>query len=245
MATTKKTTSVKKTTRVKKSVDLAAKKAVGTTKKVKDDSMSASLYTPTGESKGVEQLPKEVFGTPVNLQIIAQAVRVYRANQREGSAHTKTRGEVEGSTRKMYKQKGTGRARHGGIRAPVFVGGGIVFGPRTRDYSKNLPQAMRSQALTSALSYQQKDGNIVVIEKTNACEPKTTIVVRGLVKMGIVTPALVIIHDAHSPFIKAIRNINKVTFVGASQVTTYDIVTNKTICITKESIEILSKRIEK
>ncbi len=146
-------------------------------------------------------------------------------------------------SRKIYKQKGTGRARHGNIRAPIFVGGGIVFGPRIRDYSKNLPQSMRSLALASALSYQQKEGRIVVVEKTNDCEPKTSIIAKGLVKMGVLKPVLVIVHDTHGPFVKAIRNIEKVTFVPASQVTTYDVVTHKTICLTKESVEIVLKRI--
>jgi large subunit ribosomal protein L4 len=236
MATTKKTSTVKKTTATKKVVSSVVKK---------DDVMSASLYTPTGESKGMEKLPKEVFGVHINLQIIAQAVRVYRANQREGSASTKTRGLVTGSTRKIYKQKGTGRARHGGIRAPIFVGGGIVFGPQTRDFSKNLPQAMRVQALTSALSYQQKEGQVAVVEKTNDVEPKTSVVAKGLVQMGLTKPVLIIVHDAHSPFIKAIRNIKHVDVVPAALVTTYDVVTHKTLCVTKESIEILSKRIEK
>lgn len=234
MATTKKVTKVKKGAATKKAVTPVGKK---------EDTLSASLYTPTGESKGTEKLPKEVFGAPINLQIIAQAVRVYRANQREGSATTKTRGEVEGSTRKIYKQKGTGRARHGGIRAPIFVGGGIVFGPQIRDYSKNLPQAMRGLALVSSLSYLQKEGRIVVIAKTDGAEPKTSIVAKGLVKMGVHKPVLMIVHDTHSPFVKAIRNIEKVTFIPASQVTTYDVVTHKTICLTQESIEILSKRI--
>lgn len=228
MVNVKKTIKKKKTTSVKK-----------------EDTLSASLYTPAGESVGIEKLPKEVFGTPINLQIIAQAVRVYRANQREGSATTKTRGEVAGSTRKIYKQKGTGRARHGGIRAPIFVGGGIVFGPRTRDYSKNLPQAMRSRALVSALSYQQKEGRVVVIEKTNDVQPKTSIIAKGLTRMVVTKPVLIVVHDAHSPFVKAIRNIEKVTIVPAAQVTTYDVVMHKTVCMTKESIEVLSHRVKR
>ncbi len=228
MATITKTTKKKKTTSVKK-----------------EDVLSASLFTPTGESAGRQKLPKEIFGQPINLQIIAQAVRVYRANQRGGSASTKTRGEVAGSTRKIYKQKGTGRARHGGIRAPIFVGGGIVFGPRPRNYSKNLPQAMRSRALVSALSYQQKEGRVVVVEKTSDVEPKTSVVAKGFVRMKIIKPVLTIIHDARSPFVKAVRNIQNVTIVPAALVTTYDIMANKTLYITKESIEILSRRVKR
>jgi large subunit ribosomal protein L4 len=245
MATIKKTTKVKNPTPVKKGVGTTVKKTVTTPTKTKEDTLSASLYTPAGVSAGKEKLPKEVFGVHINLQIIAQAVRVYRANQREGSASTKTRGEVAGSTRKIYKQKGTGKARHGGIRAPVFVGGGIVFGPRPRDYAKNLPQVMRVQALTSALSYQQKEGRIVIIEKTNAVEPKTAAAAKGLARMEVIKPVLIVVHDAHSPFVKAVRNIKNVTTVPAALVTTYDVVTHKTLCMTKESIEILAKRIEK
>ena len=96
------------------------------------------IWSVKGEKTGRISVPKDVFGAPYNIQLVSQAIRVFRINQQEGSAGTKTRGMVEGSTRKIYRQKGTGRARHGGIRAPIFVGGGIVFGPQPKDIHKNV-----------------------------------------------------------------------------------------------------------
>ncbi len=108
-----------------------AKTTATKTSKVKtaNSDLSVSVIGVDGKAAGKLTLP-QAFSATVNKQLLAQAVRVYLANQREGSAHTKTRGEVEGSTRKVYRQKGTGRARHGAVRAPIFVGGGITFGPR-------------------------------------------------------------------------------------------------------------------
>src|SRR5207248_616028 len=98
------------------------------------------------KASGKVSLPKEIFAETVNKKLLAQAVRVYLANKRQGNASTKTRGEVEGSTRKIYRQKGTGNARHGSIRAPIFVKGGIVHGPRPRDFSLGLSKKMRRKA---------------------------------------------------------------------------------------------------
>ena len=102
--------------------------------------VSVNVVGIDGKISGKIALPGEIFGEKVNKALLAQAVRVYLANQRQGNASTKTRGEVEGSTRKIYRQKGTGRARHGSVRAPIFVKGGIVFGPKPRDFSLDMPK---------------------------------------------------------------------------------------------------------
>src|SRR5579885_383385 len=122
---------------------------------------------------GKVSLPHVIFGEKVNKQLLAQAVRVYLANKRQGTVSTKTRGEVDGSTRKIYRQKGTGRARHGSVRAPIFVHGGVVHGPKPRDYSLNLPKKMRRKALFSALSAKLQDGQIKVVAGFEKLEPKT------------------------------------------------------------------------
>src|SRR5581483_3879222 len=124
--------------------------------------LSASVYDLKGKAIGRVTLPSEVFGVEENPHLLAQAVRVYLANQRQGTVSTKTRGEVQGSTRKIYRQKGTGRARHGGIRAPIFVHGGIVFGPKPREFSLSMPQKMRRLALFTALSGKVKDGELKI-----------------------------------------------------------------------------------
>src|SRR5258708_225116 len=114
--------------------------------------VSVDVIGVDGKVSGKVSLPGEMFGEKVNKTLLAQAVRVYLANQRQGNASTKTRGEVDGSTAKIYRQKGTGRARHGSKRAPIFVKGGLVFGPKPRDFSLALPQKMKRKALFGALS---------------------------------------------------------------------------------------------
>src|SRR6266404_5428662 len=122
--------------------------------------VSVAVVGIDGKVSGKVSLPGEMFGEKVNKALLAQAVRVYLANQRQGNASTKTRGEVDGSTAKIYRQKGTGRARHGSKRAPIFVKGGIVFGPKPRDFSLSLPQKMKRKALFSALSAKVKDKEV-------------------------------------------------------------------------------------
>src|SRR3990170_6251019 len=140
---------------------------------MKTVSLNVPVVGVDGKTKSKIQLPKELFGAKVNKALLAQAVRVYLANQRTGNAATKTRGEVEGSTRKIYRQKGTGRARHGAIRAPIFVGGGIVFGPRPHDFHLDFPKKMKRRALGSALTSKLGSGDVIVVSGLSDLEPKT------------------------------------------------------------------------
>lgn len=242
MATTKKPT-VKKAMTAKKAVSHTADVKTTASKKVSD--LVAQVFSVTGKKMGTIELSKDIFGVTANMMLLAQAVRVFLANQREGGASTKTRGEVEGSTRKIYKQKGTGRARHGAIRAPIFVGGGIVFGPRTRDYSLVLPQAMRVEALKSALTLKQKSENITVVEGSATVEPKTKIVAGGLSEMGLVRSTLLVVDDMHGNYVRAAKNIATVDVMPVAQLHAYAVYAHKHICITKEAIAALEKRIGK
>lgn len=238
MATTKKTISTKKAPAIKK----PAAKAKETVKTEKKENVHIPVYVLSGEKTGTMTPPAGIFEGTVNMQLIAQAVRVYRANQREGSASTKTRGQVEGSTRKIYKQKGTGRARHGGIRAPIFVGGGIVFGPHPRDYSLQFPQAMRVAALKSALILKLKEKAIVVLAGTEDMKPKTKTIAACLVKIGATRSVVVIVDDMHTALVRSARNINGVTVVPAKNVTTYEVAIASTIVCTKEAMKQLEQR---
>ena len=138
---------VKKTVASKKTVEKQVKKELP-----KETTLKQSVYDTKGNLAESIVLPKEIFDVKVNDPLMAQAVRVYLANQRRGTVKTKSRGEVKISTRKIYRQKGTGRARHGAASAPIFVGGGIAFGPRQRDYSLKLNQKMKKAALFIQLS---------------------------------------------------------------------------------------------
>ena len=176
---------------------------------------------------------------------MAQAVRVYLANQRKGTHSTKTRGEVEGSTAKIYRQKGTGRARHGSKRAPIFVKGGVVFGPKPRDYSLKLPKKMRRLALFSSLTTKKDEGKIVVLsglEKIEAKTNKMADVVKNLnleeknKKILLITPDTI---NAFENVYKATRNLKGVSIVSAKMLNTYEVLNSKTVLLMKASIEVL------
>ena len=127
----------------------------------KTSGLTVPVYDIKGKEKGTLILPKEAFAVSVKPQLLAQAVRVYQFNRRQGTASTKTRGEVTGSTRKIYRQKGTGRARHGDIKAPIFVGGGIVGGPKPKDYSLGINKKQKTKAFFGALTLKLKEKNIL------------------------------------------------------------------------------------
>ncbi|MFH0750081.1 MAG: 50S ribosomal protein L4 [Candidatus Gottesmanbacteria bacterium] len=229
MATAKKTIVKKKITAIKKPV---AK-----------DSAHIPVYAITGEKTGTMTAPVSIFNGKINMQLIAQAVRVYLANQREGSAATKTRGQVEGSTRKIYKQKGTGRARHGGIRAPIFVGGGIVFGPHPRSYYLHLPQSMKNAALKSALSLKLKENAIFALSDVETMKPKTKIVASCFDKIGAKRSILLIVSDMKGNLMRAARNIENVYVEPAQNVTAYHVAMSQKIIITKEAMKQMEKRL--
>lgn len=193
-----------------------------------------------GKSKGSMTLPKELFGAEENAKLLATAIRVYRANQRKGHASTKTRGEVEGSTKKIYRQKGTGRARHGGIRAPIFVGGGIAFGPRPRDYSLSLPKRMRRIALASALTRQYKEGNLIVVDGLETLEPKTKRFADAFHAMHM-EDGLVVTGGAIGNVIRGARNVANIDLLPATDLHTYAVLAHKKIMVMKNAVRILQE----
>lgn len=185
-----------------------------------------------GKRTGTIQLPKELFAAKVNKPLMAQAVRVYLANQREGGASTKTRGQVEGSTRKIYRQKGTGRARHGAIRAPIFVGGGIVFGPKPRDYHLDMPKKMKRAALASALTSALEEGKVMVIDGLSAVT-KTKNMVSTLQATG--STLLVISKDAGG-VVRAARNIAFVDIMPMTNLHAYAVISHQKLVFMKEAL---------
>lgn len=196
----------------------------------------------TGKATGTITLPKEVFYAPVYPNLIAQAVRVYLANQRAGGAATKTRGKVEGSTRKIYKQKGTGRARHGSIRAHIFVGGGVVFGPVPHDFHLNMPKKMKSKALASILSQKREESSVIVVEGLEKIEPKTKLMAKALAALEADKKTLVVVGAAQKNIVKATRNITKVQTLTAHDLHTYAVYTNKKVLFTKQAVDELKGR---
>lgn len=215
--------------------------------KTRENGLSVSVYGKDGKVVGKVKFPNEMFAAKVNDVLMAQAVRVYLANQRSGTAGTKTRGEVRGSTRKIYRQKGTGKARHGAITAPIFVGGGIVFGPRPRDFSLKLPKRMKRQALFSALTQKFKDNKILVIDKIQDLKPKTREFVKiikglGLVnKNGEVSSILFILPGGFDNLERSARNIEGVEIEKANLLNTYEVLNSQHLLFLKGSIEVLEK----
>jgi large subunit ribosomal protein L4 len=226
---------VSKTKAVKKEEPKTVKKAVA--------SLSAPVFDAKGAKAGTVALPKEVFGAKINMPLMAQAVRVYLANQRKGTLSTKTRGEVHGSTRKIYRQKGTGRARHGGVRAPIFVGGGVAFGPKPRDFSLSFPKKMKKAALLSALSLKAKDGEIKVLSGLMKIEPKTKnmdVIIKKVSgdKKNKQKVLLVTAGDLDNVK-RAGRNIRNLEVSDAKLLSTYQVLKNKELYFMKESLDIL------
>lgn len=216
-------------------------------------SLSAPMFDSKGAKNGTMALPKEIFGAKINQPLMAQAVRVYLANQRQGNANTKTRGEVTLTTAKWYRQKGTGRARHGAKSAPIFVGGGVAHGPRTRDFSLSMPQKMKRAALISALSLKASAGDIKILSGMTKIEPKTKIMAAVLKKItddkkGL--PAgrqgkskVLFITSAHAKELdnvyRAGRNLKNMEILNAKLLNTYEVLKYKNLLFMKESIEVL------
>lgn len=245
MAEVKKTTT-KKVTAVTKKVEKTEKKIVAkssTAPKMEkvEGSLTVTVYDAKGKETGTVELPKEVFGAKINPVLMAQAVRVYLTNQRQGSANTQTRGEVDGSTRKIYRQKGTGRARHGGIRAPIFVGGGVAHGPKAKDYDLSLSKKMKKAAVVSALSQMAKDGKIKVVTGFEKIEPKTKVAAIAFSGMGLLEKKALLVTPKHTENVfKAARNIEKVKVMPVALLNTYDILNAGTLVIMTEAVESLA-----
>ena len=198
--------------------------------------LSVPVYSLAGKEMGSCVLPKELFGAEVNKKLLAQAVRVYMTNQKNLTASTKTRGEVRGSTRKVYKQKGTGGARHGAIRAPIYVGGGIVFGPRPRKVRLALPRSMKKAALASALSAKMVDQGVLGLEGIGKATGKTKEIVKLLGKLNIKS-TLIVTAGKTDNIIRAVRNIMGVDVLPANQINAYEVLRHNKLIITKETID--------
>jgi large subunit ribosomal protein L4 len=239
---------VKTETAEKKVAKAPVKVAVEKTEKKvtvkKESTLKIDVYDVSGKVAETISLPEEIFGEKLNKTLLAQAVRVYRANKRQGNASTKTRGEVDGSTAKIYRQKGTGRARHGSKRAPIFVHGGIVHGPKPRDFSMDFPKKMRRKALFVALSAKLRDGEIKIISGLEKLEPKTKQFVGAITKVGVSEEKrkLLFVTAQDATGVKrAARNVEGVVVTAAARLNAYDVLAKKELLIMKDALADLSK----
>lgn len=198
---------------------------------------TAATFNIKGEKVEAVTLPKELFGIEVKPQLLAQAVRVWLSNQRKGNAKTKTRKDVAKTTAKMFKQKGTGRARHGSYAAPIFVGGGIAHGPSgEQNYKLTLPAKMRKLALLGALSAKAAAHEVMVIQGSDKATGKT--------KQLAWLPEekkLVVVNKDQTKFKQAVRNINQTSVRGPEGLSAYEILAHKQLILTKEVIANIKK----
>lgn len=189
---------------------------------------------------GEVELPAEIFEAKVNASVLHDVVRWQLACRRSGTHQAKTKGEVQGSGKKPFKQKGTGNARQGDKRSPLFPKGGITFGPRPRDYSYTLPKKVRQLGLRSALSQLQADGKVVVVEDMKS-EGKTKALALQMKKLGL-EKAVLIDQSLDAVFARASRNLPKVRYYSVDGLNVYDLLKYGTLVMTKQSIEGIGRR---
>jgi len=192
----------------------------------------APVYSAQGKPGAARALPAATFDGTVNLPVMHQAVKAFLANQRQGTAKTKTRGEVTGGNQKPWKQKGTGRARQGSTRAPNWPGGGTVFGPQPRSYRQDVPKQVRALARKSALNARAREGALLVIDRFAFEKPKTTQVAQLLARLELLGRKVLILTDGHQPMVYLSgRNIPNVRISAYSDVTTYDVVWSDVVLV--------------
>jgi large subunit ribosomal protein L4 len=201
----------------------------------------ANVYNPAGQSTGQVDLPETLFGVKPRSHHLWRSVTTHLSNQRLGTVKTKSKGEVSGGGKKPFKQKGTGNARQGSIRAVQFVGGGIAHGPKPRDYSLELPKKMRQQALAESLSDKALQGKIMVLESLNFEAPKTKQAVGLLKSLGVAgQKCLIVIDQANPAIVKSFRNLPKTTILSKDNLNTYEVVTHDVVVMTQESLKRLT-----
>lgn len=197
---------------------------------------SIKIYKQTGEEAGKLNLDDSVFGVEYNESLIHQAVTAQRNNMRQGTKCTLTRTEVRGGGIKPWRQKGTGRARQGSIRAPQWIKGGVVFAPKPRDFSQKVNKQARRNALISALSEKVRADQLVVVDEIKLPAPKTKEMAKVLAALKLDKRVLLVVTDADADVVRAANNLENVKTLPSSQINVYDVVANTKLLATKAAI---------
>lgn len=210
--------------------------------KSQKSNLTADVYDPEGTVVETIQLPKELFGNTIRPDLLAQAVKVYEANQHLGTKTTKTRGEVAGSTAKLYRQKGTGRARAGSRRAPHRVGGGLAFAHKPHNVKKVLPKKMKRLALLSALTLRWQDRAITFVTGLDALKPKTRIFANVLKSLPLSGKSvLLVIPSKSETVLRGVRNIPSVHLLAAPLLSPYELIGRDAVVVTKDAVAVMEK----
>jgi len=201
------------------------------------------------DKKGSEvesiDLPEEIFGGRLNTDIIHQAVVMYQASLRQGTLNTKERADISGGGKKPFRQKGTGRARQGSIRSPLWHGGGVTFGPHPRDFGYTLPKKIKTAALRESLKAKSKDKNLLCIIDIKDPLGKTKEFAKILGKLGLKGKILALLDGSDESVLRASRNIRSFNIMRAQDVNAYDILRNKKLLVTKTAFQNLLRRVTK
>lgn len=200
-----------------------------------------TVYNMLGAQVGEIELNDNVFGIEPNKAVMYEFIKMQLANKRQGTSSTKTRTEVRGGGKKPWRQKGTGRARVGSSRNPVWRGGGIAFGPKPRDYSYKLPQKVRRLALKSALSSKALDNKIIVVDELNFDQPKTKTMVQALEALKVGKKTLVVTADGNVNVVKSSRNIEGIKPMRADFINVYDILKYDTLLMTRDAVAMVEE----
>ena len=198
--------------------------------------MKVPVYSMAGEVVRHISISDDVFATPVNEAVVHQAMVRQLANARQGTASTKTRGEVIGSTRKLFRQKGTGRARAGSAKSPTRRGGGVAFGPHPRSYQQAMPKKMHRLALRCVLSAKAGDKELMVLDELRLDEPKTKEMTKILAALGIAASALIAIGEPEQNVVKSARNLPGIKTIPTRLLNVVDIISHKMLLITETSL---------
>lgn len=197
----------------------------------------ASMYDSLGAHRGEVALNPAMFGIRPNRDVMHQVVVAHLAGRRSGTASTKTRAEVRGGGRKPWRQKGLGRARHGSIRSPIWVGGGVAHGPKPRSYAQRTPRKMRALALRSALSARASEGAVKVIAEFEWGSPKTKLADSLLDEIGVEGKALVVLDRSEATAARSFRNLPAVVLGRAGSLNTYDVLWSDTVVFSGRALE--------
>jgi large subunit ribosomal protein L4 len=204
--------------------------------------MKVKVFNEKGKALEEMEVSKDIFGVEPNQALLAQYIRVFQNNQRQGTSSTKTRGEVSGGGKKPWKQKGTGRARVGSSRSPIWRHGGISHGPKPKDWSLAFPKQMKTLAMKSALSFKCLNDSIKVLESFNVKEPKTKEFLNFLKELDIKGKILLVSEKNNTNLLKSVRNIKGVTLSNISVLNAYEVLHAKNIIFLKDAVHKLEEK---
>lgn len=207
--------------------------------------MKVDVINLKGEKLEQIDLRDEIFGSDYNPTVLAQYIRVYQNNQRQGTSSTKTRSEVSGGGAKPRAQKGSGRSRQGSIRSPIWVGGGVAHGPKPKSYKLQLSKKLKKVALSSALSTRMKEGRIIIIDGIDIKKPSTKDFSQSLKKIKVSGSLSLVWAGENENLIKSARNIPEVNLVNVKSLGAYDVIKNKNIVFLKNAVLDFQERFSK